>query len=72
MLNHSIEHVRVIPQANIQPESLTWFINQLLRSPDKMKSLALAGQNRIKRSFAGAELRKQLVEEGMIKKKAEV
>jgi glycosyltransferase involved in cell wall biosynthesis len=38
--------------AYIQPESLAWCINRLLRSPDEMKSLALAGQSRIEKEFS--------------------
>jgi glycosyltransferase involved in cell wall biosynthesis len=39
--------------AYIQPESIAWCINRLLKSPEEMKSLALAGQNRSKKSSAG-------------------
>ena len=38
--------------AYIQPESLAWCINRLLRSPEEMKSLALAGQSRIEKEFS--------------------
>jgi len=37
--------------AYIQPESIAWCINRLLKSPEEMKSLALAGQSRIEKEF---------------------
>jgi len=38
--------------AYIQPESLAWCINRLLRSPEEMKKLAVAGQSRIGKEFS--------------------
>ncbi len=38
--------------AYIQPESLAWCINRLLRSPEEMKKLAVAGQSRIEKEFS--------------------
>jgi glycosyltransferase involved in cell wall biosynthesis len=38
--------------AYIQPQSIAWCINRLLKSPDEMKKLAIAGQGRIEREFS--------------------
>lgn len=38
--------------AYIQPESLAWCINRLLRSSEEMKKLAAAGQSRIGKEFS--------------------
>jgi glycosyltransferase involved in cell wall biosynthesis len=42
--------------AYIQPESIAWCINRLLKDPDEMKSLALAGQNRIGEEFSWGKI----------------
>ena len=38
--------------AYIQPESIAWCINQLLKSPEEMNKLAEAGQSRIEKEFS--------------------
>jgi len=38
--------------AYIQPESIAWCINRLLKSPEAMKKLAEAGQSRIEKEFS--------------------
>lgn len=38
--------------AYIQPESIAWCINRLLKSPEEMKKLAEAGQSRIEKEFS--------------------
>jgi glycosyltransferase involved in cell wall biosynthesis len=37
--------------AYIQPESLAWCMNRLLKSPEEMKKVAEAGQSRIEKEF---------------------
>ena len=37
--------------AYVQPESIAWGINRLLKNPEEMKGLALAGQSRIEAEF---------------------
>ena len=37
--------------AYLQPQSIAWCINRLLKSPKEMKSLALAGRSRIEKEF---------------------
>ncbi len=37
--------------AYIQPESIAWCINRLLKDPEEMKRLALAGHRRIESEF---------------------
>jgi len=39
-------------RAYIQPQSIAWCINRLLKSPDEMKKLAIAGQSRIEKEFS--------------------
>jgi glycosyltransferase involved in cell wall biosynthesis len=39
-------------QAYVQPESIAWCISRLLKSPEEMKELAKAGQNRIEKEFS--------------------
>jgi glycosyltransferase involved in cell wall biosynthesis len=42
--------------AFIQPESIAWCINQLLKSPEEMKKLAETGQNRIEQEFSWSRI----------------
>jgi glycosyltransferase involved in cell wall biosynthesis len=37
--------------AYIQPESLAWCMNRLLKSPEETKKVAEAGQSRIEKEF---------------------
>jgi glycosyltransferase involved in cell wall biosynthesis len=48
--------------AYIQPESIAWCINRLLRNPNEMKKLGLAGQSRIEAEFSWDRIAKRTVE----------
>jgi glycosyltransferase involved in cell wall biosynthesis len=39
------------PLAYIQPESIAWCINHLLKNPDEMRRISEAGHNRINLEF---------------------
>ncbi len=45
--------------AYIQPESIAWCINRLLKSPEEMKKLAKTGQSRIEKEFSWKRIAEQ-------------
>ncbi len=48
--------------AYIQPDSIAWCINNLIKNPDEMKKLAIAGRNRLEAEFDWNEIARKTEE----------